>query len=285
MKVIRTVAKLRAALDAHRERGRQIGFVPTMGSLHEGHLSLFDRAREECPIVVASIFVNPLQFGEGEDLDSYPRDLDGDLQKARTRGVDLAFVPSAQEMYPGGPPTVTVDPGPMAQRLCGPYRPGHFRGVLTVVAKLFQMVRPDVAVFGRKDLQQGVLVRRMTEDLNLPVRIVLAPIVREHDGLAMSSRNAFLVGEARAQAAGVSSTLRAVANVFADGVTDTAALRRAVDEHMDLLPGLDVQYADFVALDTLEEVSVADAETVLALAVLCGGTRLIDNRSLGAANG
>jgi len=281
MKVVSTVEDLHAELAELRDQEKTVCLVPTMGLLHEGHLSLFDLARHECHAVVASIFVNPLQFGAGEDLDSYPMDLDRDLAEARERCVDVAFVPPVTEMYPQGTPLVTVSPGPMGDGLCGRYRPGHFGGVLTVVAKLFHMVRPDVAVFGRKDLQQGILIERMTQDLDLSVRIVLGPIIREHDGLAMSSRNAYLDGEARAQAIGIPTTLRAASAAFADDVTGVAELRAVVEESVRRFPGLDLQYAEFVAPDTLREVAVAESETVLAMAALCGGTRLIDNTALG----
>jgi len=285
MKVVRTVAELRDAIAQRREEGKTIGFAPTMGFLHEGHLSLFDRARAECDVAVASIFVNPLQFGAGEDLDSYPRDLERDLAQAEARGVDVAFTPSVAEMYAAGPPLVTVSPGPMADGLCGRYRPGHFAGVLTVVAKLFHLVAPDVAVFGRKDFQQGVLIQRMTEDLNLSVRIVLAPTVREPDGLALSSRNAKLTAPERAQATGLFETLQDVAEAFASGVTEISSLQTRVRERMEGYPGLEVQYADFVSPDTLEAISVAGADTVLAIAAFCGKTRLIDNRRLGDVRG
>jgi pantoate--beta-alanine ligase len=284
MKVVQTVAELRSVIAEYRGKGSTIGFAPTMGFLHEGHLSLFDRAREECDTMVASIFVNPTQFGEGEDLDTYPRDVEGDLAKLEARGVDVAFLPSPGEMYPQGTPLVTINPGPMAEGLCGRHRPGHFPGVLTVVAKLFHMVQPDVAVFGRKDLQQGVLIRRMTEDLDLPIQVVLAPIVREDDGLAMSSRNANLDREARAQAVGISETLRAASEAFARGVTDVSALKQVVAEHLAGYPGLELQYAECVDPHTLAEVTGADGETVLAVAAFCAGVRLIDNRCLGDVN-
>jgi pantoate--beta-alanine ligase len=285
MKVARTTTEFRRIIDQSRGRGETRALVPTMGYLHQGHLSLFERARRECGVVIASIFVNPLQFGASEDLESYPDDLGGDLEKAERSGVDIVFAPSTGEMYPRGNPLVTIDPGPMAQQLCGRYRPGHFVGVLTVVAKLFHLSRPDVAVFGRKDLQQGVLIRRMTEDLDIPIHIVLSPIVREADGLAMSSRNAFLGNEDRRQATGISGGLLAVSKAFAEGTTDPASLLGVLDEHLLQFPGLELQYAEFVSPESLEHVDTAGADTVLAVAAFCGGTRLIDNRSVGDPDG
>jgi len=277
MKVVRTVAELRAALD----EADRLALVPTMGYLHEGHLALVGRAAAEADTVVASVYVNPLQFGPGEDLDTYPRDLEGDLQKLEAQGVDVAFTPSTEVMYPNGEPVVTVDPGPLADRLCGAHRPGHFRGVLTVVAKLFNMVSPDVAVFGRKDYQQGVLIRRMVRDLNLPIEVLLGPIVRESDGLALSSRNAYLSAEERGQALGLSRTIGSVRAAFARGQADAADLIAGARHTLADYPGLDPQYLEIVHPGTLEPVELADADSVVALAAFCGETRLIDNGRLG----
>jgi pantoate--beta-alanine ligase len=188
-----------------------------MGYLHEGHLSLVDVAREQADRVAVSIFVNPLQFGPSEDLESYPRDEDRDLAALEARGADLVFVPSVDEMYPGGGAGVTVSPGPLEDRLCGAFRPGHFAGVLTVVAKLFGLFRPDVAVFGRKDFQQAVLIRHMVDDLDMGVQVVTAPIVREPDGLAMSSRNAYLSDRERSEAVGLHAALTAATALYARG--------------------------------------------------------------------
>jgi len=276
MKVARSGAELRAALGG----ADRIGFVPTMGYLHDGHLSLFDLAGSETDTVVASIYVNPLQFGPDEDLDTYPRDLEGDLEKAEERGVDLVFLPTTEEMYPDGEPLVTVAPGPMADRLCGAHREGHFRGVLTVVAKLFNLVEPDVAFFGRKDYQQGVLIRRMVRDLHLPIEVHLAPIVREDDGLALSSRNAYLSPEERRQALGLSRAIEAARDAYRGGETDAIRLLGAARSTLKEFPGLEPQYVELVHPETLESVDRAEDRSVLALAAHCGGTRLIDNGEL-----
>ncbi|RMH15024.1 MAG: pantoate--beta-alanine ligase [Gemmatimonadetes bacterium] len=281
MIVARDRETLAAALADLRAGGARVGFVPTMGYLHEGHLSLVDRAREAADRVVVSIFVNPLQFGPGEDLDRYPRDLERDLDLCGRRDVDLVFAPADEAViYPDGAPLVTVDPGPLAERLCGRYRPGHFRGVLTVVARLFGLVRPDVAVFGRKDFQQGVLVRRMVADLELGVDVRMAPIVREPDGLALSSRNTYLTPAERADAVGLVEGLRAALAAFAEGERSPMALVDAAAREIARREALELQYAEVVG-PHLEPVPEADADSVLALAAFCGSTRLIDNAVLG----
>src|SRR5690606_24642552 len=213
--VVRTKAEVRRAVAAMRPR--RIALVPTMGYLHEGHLSLVDRARERADYVAMSVFVNPLQFGVGEDLDRYPRDLERDAALARERGVDLLFAPSPEEMYPAGEPRGRLVPGPLADRLCGASRPGHCEGVLTVVGKLFHLVSPDVAIFGQKDYQQALLIRRMVRDLDFPVEIDVAPIVREADGLAMSSRNVYLNDEERARALAISAGLARALEAYRGG--------------------------------------------------------------------
>lgn len=275
----RTVAGVRGAVDALREEGRgPVGFVPTMGALHEGHLSLLDRAREAAGSVVVSIFVNPAQFGPDEDFDAYPRDLEGDLERAGARGADLVFAPPASEMYPTEQ-TLWVEPGPLAERLCGRHRPGHFRGVLTVVLKLLNVVRPDVAVFGRKDFQQAVLVRRMVRELNLPVAIETAPVVREEDGLAMSSRNAYLSDRERASARSLSEALREVRALYAAGERDPDVLcaeARALMEEA----GVEPEYVEVVDPGDLARVELAGADAVCAIAAYAGDTRLIDNAPL-----
>lgn len=254
-----------------------VALVPTMGFLHEGHLSLVDAAREAADAVVVSIFVNPLQFGPGEDLATYPRDETRDLELLRARGADHVFVPDVDVMYPDGDPLVTVSPGPMAHRLCGAFRPDHFRGVLTVVARLFGLIRPSVAVFGRKDYQQAVLIRRMVRDLEMDVDVRTGPIVREEDGLAMSSRNAYLSPEERRDAAGLHQALRSAAERARRGETDPARILRLVRRAVASKPLLELQYAEAVDPETLESVSSVQPGTVLALAAFCGTTRLIDN--------
>ncbi|MGK7311801.1 MAG: pantoate--beta-alanine ligase [Candidatus Longimicrobiales bacterium M2_2A_002] len=289
MKTVRTVEDLRReTAEARRDAGSTvagladvIGFVPTMGYLHEGHLSLVDRARDRTDFVVMSIFVNPTQFGPGEDFEDYPRDLDRDAGLAEERGVDLLFAPETGEVYPEGDPMVQVVPGPLADRLCGLSRPGHFQGVLTVVAKLFGMVQPDVAVFGRKDYQQAVLIRRMTRDLDMPVRVETAPIVREPDGLALSSRNQYLSETERERARSLSAGLFAARSVFAgEDVTNADRLKARVRGTMrdaDVEP----EYIELVDPDTLAELDEAHAGAVLAVAARVGETRLIDNVILG----
>lgn len=275
----RTVAGVRAAVDALRAGGGgPVGFVPTMGALHEGHLSLLDRAREVAGSVVVSVFVNPTQFGPDEDYDAYPRDLEADLERAGGRGADLVFAPPASEMYPNEQ-TIWVEPGPLAERLCGRYRPGHFRGVLTVVLKLLHVIRPDVAVFGRKDYQQAVLVRRMVRELNLDVTIETADVVREEDGLAMSSRNAYLSERERAAARSVPEALRSVRSLFSDGERDPGALSRAARSRM-VEAGLQPQYVAVVDPESLERVELAGDDAVCAIAAYAGDTRLIDNAPL-----
>lgn len=259
-----------------RRSGHTIGLVPTMGYLHEGHLSLIDRCRGLTDYVVLSIYVNPLQFGPGEDLDRYPRDLERDLRLADARGVDLAFAPSDRELYPLEI-AVAVTPKRLANRLCGLSRPGHFEGVLTVVCKLFGIVQPDVGVFGQKDFQQAVLIERMVADLNLPVRIEVAPTVREPDGLAMSSRNAYLSKDERQQALNISRALAASVSAFRAGERAAAALRSGILQRLEAVTGLEVEYAELVSADGLEPVEVADADTVVAVAARVGRTRLIDN--------
>ncbi len=273
----RTVDGVRGAVDELRARGT-VGFVPTMGALHEGHLSLLDRAVEAADSVVVSVFVNPTQFGPDEDYDEYPRDLEGDLEKAGRRGADLLFAPPASEMYPREQ-TVWVEPGPLADRLCGASRPGHFRGVLTVVLKLFHVIGPDVAVFGRKDFQQAVLIRRMVEELNLDVAIETAPVVREEDGLALSSRNQYLSDDQRPAARSLSEALRTVRERFDAGEEDPARLAEEARELMEGA-GAEVEYVEIVEPEGLEPVEQAGPDAVCAIAAHVGETRLIDNAPL-----
>jgi len=271
---------LRRLLDELRAQGKRIAFVPTMGYLHEGHLALVDRAREHGDVVVMSIFVNPLQFGPQEDLARYPRDLARDSALAAARGVDVLFVPADDEMYPTGRPGVTVAPGPLGDRLCGHFRPGHFEGVLTVVAKLFNIVQPDVAVFGRKDFQQCVLVGQMCRDLDFPVEIVAAPTIREADGLALSSRNTYLTANERESALQLSRALRAAQQRFANGERAGDQLIAAAHTVLARDPGLKVQYLELVDAQTLAPAVRAEPDSVLAVAAYVGKTRLIDNVSM-----
>jgi pantoate--beta-alanine ligase len=276
VKTVDTKAAVRAELAALRSEGGRVALVPTMGFLHDGHLSLVDRARQRADHVVMSIFVNPLQFAPDEDFERYPRDLDRDAALAEARGVDVIFAPPTEEVYGAADPDVHVVPGSMADRLCGAFRPGHFRGVLTIVAKLFNIVEPDVAVFGRKDFQQAVLIGRMAQDLDFPVEIDVAPIVREEDGLAMSSRNAYLSPGDRIRATCLHTGLDAARNAYREGERDAAVLRRQV---VSILAASDVepQYVELVDPVTLDAVQRAETGHVLAVAAFVGRTRLIDN--------
>ncbi len=276
-----SVTEVRAWSRAQRQAGRRVGCVPTMGALHEGHLRLVNRAREAADVVALSIFVNPLQFGPQEDFARYPRDLPRDRACAERRGVDCLFVPSVAEMY-RGPARVTVDPGPLAEHLCGPHRPGHFAGVLTVVAKLFHVIEPDVAVFGRKDAQQAQLIRRMAADLSFPVEIDVAPTVREADGLAMSSRNVYLSPAERRAAATIPQALQAGSDAFQAGARRAAEILRAVATTLARAPGLTPEYVEVVDPETLAPTDPVDASALLALAARVGTTRLIDNVPLGS---
>jgi len=276
--VLANPSEMRAWSRAERARGRRIGFVPTMGFLHEGHLRLVDRARERTDRVVMSIFVNPLQFGAGEDFTTYPRDVERDKKLASERGVECLFLPDANAMYPADP-RVRLHPGPMADGLEGAARPGHFAGVLTVVAKLFHLVEPDIAVFGRKDFQQAMLVRRMVDDLNFALEVDVAPTVRELDGLALSSRNAYLQGDERRAALALSRALRAVEQAWRGGEADPGPLAR---RGLDVLraPGVAPEYLALVD-EQMRPVARVDARTVVLVAARVGKTRLIDNVVLG----
>ncbi len=278
---IATIEALRGWRREQRRGKLRVGFVPTMGSLHEGHLRLVDRARTLSDRTVLSVFVNPTQFGPGEDLDKYPRDRVRDGELAAARDVDCLFAPHTSDVYPEKS-AITVSPGPLADRLCGTNRPGHFAGVLLVVLKLLNMVEPDVAIFGRKDAQQAWLIRRMVHDLNVPVIIDVAPIVREPDGLAMSSRNAYLDRTQRCAAAALSRALEAGHRAFVGGDTEPAHIIDVTRAVLANEPAVVVEYVDVVDPTTLATPERAHDQSVLALAVQLGGTRLIDNVPLGA---
>lgn len=250
-----------------------------MGFLHAGHLSLVDRCRELADYTVMSIYVNPLQFGPHEDFEEYPRDLQRDLVLSEKRGVDLVFAPDERELYPAGL-TIAVVPRRLADRLCGAGRPGHFEGVLTVVAKLFGIVQPDVSVFGQKDFQQAVLIEKLVQDLNLPVRIEVAPTVRESDGLAMSSRNEYLSDNERASARVLSRGLADAVRAYRSGEREAEVLKRSVRTAMESVGGVHIEYVECVSARDLETVKRADEGSVVAVAAQVGGTRLIDNTIL-----
>lgn len=271
-----TIADLKAWVRDMRASGRRTGLVPTMGALHEGHLRLVDAARAASDAVVMSLFVNPTQFGPTEDLSRYPRDLAGDRALASARGVDVLFVPAVGTMYPDGS-EVRVVPGRVATRWEGEFRPGHFAGVLTIVAKLFHLVEPDAAWFGQKDFQQATLIRQMVRDLDFPLRVEVVRTVREEGGLALSSRNAFLSPADREQALGLSRALGAAASAWAAGERRGAALERVMRGGLAVHPGVKVEYIAIVDPRTLEPVQDADEGTVALIAARVGSTRLIDN--------
>jgi pantoate--beta-alanine ligase len=280
MRIVRSKPELRAALEGPRRDGKRIGLVPTMGYFHEGHLSLMRTARGECDVVVVSLFVNPAQFGPGEDLDSYPRDEEQDAALAEAEGVDLLWVPAPDEMYPAGFATAVEVGGDLTQVLEGdPAQrgPSHFRGVTTVVAKLFNAVQPDVAYFGRKDAQQALVIRRMTEDLDFPVEIRILPTVREDDGLALSSRNAYLSPEERERAVAISRGLCAAERAAAAGETSSAALVEAARAELRNA-GIEPEYVEARSTEDLSPVADLNGRPVLvAVAARVGRARLIDN--------
>lgn len=280
MKIITTIEEMQQTARTLQREGKQIVLVPTMGFLHEGHASLLREGRRRGDILVLSIFVNPIQFGQNEDLDRYPRDMEGDCRIARECGVDIVFTPDATGMYPPGFQT-SVTVRDLSLPLCGANRPGHFDGVATVVTKLFTICRPDTALFGNKDYQQLAVIRRMTADLNLGVRIIGMPIVREADGLAMSSRNAYLSPEQRQSALCLSRAIGQVKERFAAGEYSAPALLAAAREVIMAEPAAVIDYLelrDSVSLTTVDRVSDT---TLFALAVRIGATRLIDNTLLG----
>jgi pantoate--beta-alanine ligase len=277
---LHAIPDLRRWVRDARAAGRRVALVPTMGYLHEGHLRLVDEARRRADAVVMSVFVNPLQFGPNEDLARYPRDLPRDRALALARGVDALFAPADTVMYPPGS-EIRVIPGPTANRWEGAARPGHFAGVLTVVAKLFHLVEPDMAMFGRKDIQQVVLVRQMVRDLDWPLEIAVVPTVREPDGLALSSRNAYLDPRERRQAVALSAALAAAHQAFLAGERRASALAALMGARLDQEPAVVVEYLAVAEPRTLAPVEAVDADTVVALAARLGRTRLIDNIILG----
>ncbi len=279
MRTFETVAQTKAYLRELQGRGLRIGMVPTMGALHPGHLSLVRIAKRKAEVVVASIFVNPLQFGPTEDLSRYPRDLVGDAAQLASAGCDVLFAPSAGEMYPEGFET-QVEVKAASQGLCGAVRPGHFVGVATVVTKLFGIVRPDVAVFGEKDFQQLAVIRALVRDLSLDVEIVGAPLVRDPDGLAMSSRNAYLSAVERTQALSISKGLFAAQKAHDEGETGAAALLGLVAESLRKA-GLTPEYLELRRAQDLAPLTRTDAPAVILVATRVGRTRLIDNITLG----
>ncbi len=276
MERVSLIAELRALVRDRRRSGARIGFVPTMGALHDGHLALVDVAHEHADTVVMSIFVNPLQFGPTEDFTRYPRDAEGDAAKATAADVDVLFSPSRSEMYPGDR-AVEVRPIALADVWEGAVRPGHFTGVLTVVAKLLNIVQPDVAVFGQKDLQQATLVQAMVRDLDIPSRIVVAPTRRDYDGVALSSRNAYLSPDERARAGAIPRALNLIAEEFAAGVRDGTRLEQLGRAELLTAGGVDIEYLAVMDPILLRRAETATPGSIVALAVRIGSTRLIDN--------
>lgn len=261
----------------HLLHGRSIGFVPTMGALHDGHLSLIKRSKDENDITVVSIFVNPLQFGQSEDFQQYPRDMDGDTAKLRRSEADVLFMPDASQIYPNGFIT-HVEVGGLSEKLCGAFRPGHFRGVATIVAKLFNIVKPTRAYFGQKDFQQAVVIKKMAKDLDMAVDVVVSPTIRGQDGLAMSSRNLYLSAEERKAAAVIYKCLIRTSETIKSGIINKEHIKGLMKEKLSEEPLVkEIQYASAYNPETLEEVDAVEKEVLLAIAVKIGGTRLIDN--------
>lgn len=278
MEIIKRTPQMKALAGRIHEDGKRIGFVPTMGALHAGHLSLMHRARQMSDVVIVSIFINPIQFGPSEDLDRYPRDLAHDAELCLSRGVDYIFAPLIDEIYPENFATYVIVEG-LSDKLCGASREGHFRGVTTVVSKLFNVMKPDYAFFGRKDAQQSVIIKRMVADLCLDTEIVVCPIVRDDDGLALSSRNAYLSGEERQAATVLHRALEKAQVSYGAGTREVSALQAAMEELIATEPLVRIDYISIVDAVDLEPVQVIEDErtTLIALAAFVGKTRLIDN--------
>ncbi|OGD31749.1 MAG: pantoate--beta-alanine ligase [Candidatus Aminicenantes bacterium RBG_19FT_COMBO_58_17] len=281
MRTVNTIAGMKAAAIEARSKGKTIGFVPTMGYLHEGHLSLVRESRKSADVTVVSIFVNPLQFGPQEDFRRYPRDPERDAALLEKEGVDILFLPENREMYPEGYRT-SVEVAGLQDKLCGRSRPGHFRGVATVVLKLFNIVRPDCAFFGQKDAQQVVILQKMVQDLNADMEIRAMPIIREPDGLAMSSRNAYLSAEERRAALVLSSSLGEARRMFENGERAAGPIRERLSSAIAAESLARIDYVEIVDPSSLEPVERIDGEALVALAVYIGKTRLIDNEILGS---
>jgi len=284
MKVFHTIPEIRNFVRRAREAGKTVGLVPTMGYLHDGHLELIRRASEKCGTVVVSIFVNPTQFGPGEDYERYPRDLERDVRLAGQAGADAIFNPPVEEMYPPGYCTY-VEVERLTEVLCGRSRPGHFRGVATVVTKLFNIVQPDAAFFGQKDAQQALVIRRMVADLNISVEVVTVPTVREPDGLAMSSRNVYLNGQERRAAAVLYKSLCLAKDAYEKGTRRASELRRLVWETIEREPLAHIDYVEIYTYPELMPVEEITGPVLLAIAVKIGRARLIDNAVLGLDSG
>jgi len=280
MQVVRQIREMQNISEKLRNEGKRIGFVPTMGYLHEGHLSLVKKAKEQCDSVVVSIFVNPTQFGPGEDLQRYPRDEEGDKAKLDAAGVDFLFMPEGKEMYPSGYQTY-IEVTDISKGLCGDFRPGHFTGVATVVAKLFNIVKPRIAVFGEKDYQQLLVIKRMVEDLNFDIRIIPGTLIREKDGMAMSSRNAYLSPEDRKKATVLYRSLLKAKELFDSGEKKTYNIIEAVEKTIGSVEGVSLQYAEIRDAETLKKLEKINTPVLIAIAAMVGSVRLIDNMIIG----
>jgi pantoate--beta-alanine ligase len=276
MKVAKTIESVRHLVKAARIAGKKIGFVPTMGALHKGHISLIEAAKKKCDFVVVSIFVNPTQFGPGEDFAKYPRPIEADLKMCRKAGVDVVFAPTPREMY-SDEILSSVIVEKLSKLLCGKFRPGHFRGVATVCAKLFNIVLPDVAYFGRKDAQQAIVIKRMVADLNMPLKIVVCPTVREKNGLAMSSRNQYLTPQQKKDAAYIYKSLQKCRQMIKQGVRDTKKITAEMRKVLKQIPSAEIQYISIVDAETLRNIDRVTGKVLAAVAVKVGSTRLIDN--------
>jgi len=276
MEVAKTIESVRNLVRAARREGKRIGLVPTMGALHVGHISLIEAAAKACDFVVVSIFVNPTQFGPGEDFENYPRPIEADLEICRKAGVDAVFAPAPKEMYPAENITwVTVEK--LTEPLCGRGRPGHFRGVTTVCAKLFNIVAPDAAYFGQKDAQQAIVIRRMAADLNMPLEIVICPTVREPEGLAVSSRNQYLSEQQKKDATAIHKSLRECRRMIDAGAVETGEIIAAMRKILQQVPSIKIEYISIVDAQTLESVEKVAGKVLAAVAVRIGPARLIDN--------
>jgi pantoate--beta-alanine ligase len=276
LQVLRTIEEVRQALSPHHARAEMIGFVPTMGALHQGHGMLMERCAEECSVRVLSIFVNPTQFGPNEDLSVYPRTFEADLALARANGMQYVFAPTPEEIYPRGFSTF-IEVATVSEPLCGVFRPGHFRGVATVVHRLLQILHPQVAYFGQKDLQQCLVIDRMAKDLELPVKIAICPTVRESDGMAMSSRNRYLTAAERAKGTVLFRAMNRVGKAFEEGERGVMPLLELAREELGSVPDFREQYCEIRALPDLSAITRIEAPSALAIAGYLGKTRLIDN--------
>ncbi len=276
MEVAETIESVGSLVKAARSKGKKIGFVPTMGALHIGHISLIEAAVKECDFVVVSIFVNPTQFGPGEDFEKYPRPLDADLEMCRKAGVDVVFNPTPEQMYPVENLT-WVNVEKLTESLCGQFRPGHFRGVTTVCAKLFNIVAPDIAYFGQKDAQQAIVIKRMVADLNMPLEIVICPTVREPNGLAVSSRNKYLTEQQKKDAANIYKSLQKCRQMIDDGVKETSEIITEMRKILTQVPSIEIEYISIVDASTLRNIDRIAGKVLTAVAVRIGPARLIDN--------